>query len=308
MIAADTPIASQAEDVLVTIVVVTYNSARYIIQTLESVAHQSYRRLQLIISDDCSQDDTPQLCRQWVQSNQERFAEALFIQTPANGGIVANYNWALQQVRGQWVKYIAGDDLLQPQCINRLMDHAQSGAHFYTSDYIQLLEESGKQRLLRCNLPTASARKQLCSMLLYANIIHGCSLFLHVATLRQLGGFDSRFPMIEDYPIAMRFLTAGQRIEIVAEPLVVWRSHADSVSRSSKSFEESIYSAIWHYARQQCLRKGMPLHRYNYWVDEQIYRHPSRRLTNYLLRCIDLVHWKRKVLPPQRTIVLPFES
>jgi alpha-1,3-rhamnosyltransferase len=48
---------------LVSIVIITYNSAKYVLETLESVKAQTYEKIELVISDDCSTDDTVEVCR-----------------------------------------------------------------------------------------------------------------------------------------------------------------------------------------------------------------------------------------------------
>ena len=68
------------QDILVSVVVITYNSEKYILETLESIKTQSYKNLELIISDDCSKDDTVMICRDWLDNRSsaawERAGEA----------------------------------------------------------------------------------------------------------------------------------------------------------------------------------------------------------------------------------------
>ena len=52
---------------LVSISVITYNSSKYILDTLDSVKAQTYPNLELVISDDCSTDNTIDLCKDWVK-------------------------------------------------------------------------------------------------------------------------------------------------------------------------------------------------------------------------------------------------
>lgn len=90
---------------LVTIIIITYNSSSYIEETLDSVLRQTYpcNQLEIIISDDCSTDHTPDTCRKFVKDYNDRFARTLFTQTPYNKGICGNYNHALMLAQGEWI-------------------------------------------------------------------------------------------------------------------------------------------------------------------------------------------------------------
>ena len=103
---------------LVSVPVVTYNSSKYVLETLESIKAQTYQNIELIVSDDCSTDDTVEICRKWIEENANRFVRTELITSPTNTGISANLNRAEAACRGEWVKPIAGDDLLLPDCID----------------------------------------------------------------------------------------------------------------------------------------------------------------------------------------------
>lgn len=51
---------------IVSVCIITYNSSKYIEETLESVRRQTYPAIELIISDDASSDDTVYICEQWI--------------------------------------------------------------------------------------------------------------------------------------------------------------------------------------------------------------------------------------------------
>ena len=61
------------QNLIVTIIVATYNSSKYVLETLESIKNQTYPHLSLIITDDCSTDDTVDICKKWVGLNESRF-------------------------------------------------------------------------------------------------------------------------------------------------------------------------------------------------------------------------------------------
>src|SRR5450759_2313112 len=97
---------------LVSIIVVTYNSSKYVLETLESAKAQTYQNIELVVSDDCSTDDTVEICRKWIEENNDRFVRTTLVTSPENKGIPANCNRGIKASKGEWIKLIAGDDLL----------------------------------------------------------------------------------------------------------------------------------------------------------------------------------------------------
>ena len=97
---------------LVSICIVTYNSAEFIVETLESAKAQTYENIELILSDDCSKDNTVEICRQWIEENSTRFTNCEIVTTPINTGVAANLNRAIAKAKGEWIKSIAGEKKL----------------------------------------------------------------------------------------------------------------------------------------------------------------------------------------------------
>ena len=103
------------------IVIVTYNSSKTIISTLESVKAQTYKPLEVIISDDGSKDDTLEVCKKWIRDNENELYSVKIVTTPQNTGVVNNCNRGVGAVSGKcnWLKFIAGDDMFAPRCLPR---------------------------------------------------------------------------------------------------------------------------------------------------------------------------------------------
>lgn len=286
---------------LVSVIVITYNSSQYVLDTLESVRLQTYTDIELIVSDDCSADDTFAVCNQWVEEHKERFVNVKVIHTPSNGGICKNYNYSLRHAQGKWIKYIAGDDTLEPNCIERFVSNIQPNTFLYTCVTNHWNTESGKSECYKTRIPDTTAWRQARFMLKYLYGINGPTIFVEREHLLQVGGFEERYPMIEDWPIAIRFATNGWRIGIVDEKLVNWRIYGESISHSNHSFSVSLRNAFRDYTMRYCWRYLLPFHHYHHWLNFRIsdmsQRNDSTKIINYLLRCLDVVNFKRKLFP-----------
>ena len=76
---------------LVSVVVVTYNDSAFIIETLESIKKQTYSNIELIVSDDGSNDDTVKLVKEWVRFNSYSFVSCKVMEVTNNSSLKFEY-------------------------------------------------------------------------------------------------------------------------------------------------------------------------------------------------------------------------
>lgn len=245
---------------LVSVVVVTYNSARFVRETLDSVLAQTYQGpIELIVSDDGSQDDTAAICRRWIADNGSRFSSAKFISTPRNLGICGNYNFALSHVTGEWVKYIAGDDILLPGCIDIFVTAASASTDKYWISGTHCFNESedlGPRFLMDTYLDSEDVAQQLRQLVERGKpMVEGPTLFIHTDTLRSLGGMDMKYPMLEDFPSACLFASHGYHIGVIKQALVKYRVYPESVSQNNPRFFKMYDQAKWDYRCQYAVSR-----------------------------------------------------
>ncbi len=223
---------------LVTVIVLTYNSQEYILETLESIRKQRYSRIQLIVSDDCSTDATVSLVKRWLHecNNGVNFEEGIIVENEVNYGISKNCNNGLAKARGEWIKYIAGDDLLASTCIESFVKQCVHLAEpsFLVSDVeIFYSNSSRSRRVWRSKLPNGN--KAQLRRVLKGGAIKATSAFLSASILRDLGAFDENFPFLEDDPLWVKYLQSGRTFVEVKSVLVEYRVHDKSVSNASNS-------------------------------------------------------------------------
>lgn len=221
---------------LVSIVVTTYNAAKFVVETLESAKQQSYQPIELIVSDDCSTDNSVEICRQWIAANKERFVRTGIITVPQNTGVSANCNRCIKASNAEWVKLIAGDDILLPNCISDNIKFVQENinASIVFSQAIIYEDEFRPEKLVTAmpqqypmNLMNHlfSAADQHKLLLLSDRITYTPTFFFRKQTLLNIGGFDEENKLVEDYPMWLKLTKAGNKLFYFHQPTVGYRRH-----------------------------------------------------------------------------------
>lgn len=106
---------------LVSICIPTYNGEQYVADALASVVAQTYKNLEIILSDDASTDRTVEI----AQNFQAKHPSSFKIFTHAQYGLVENWNFCISQAKGKYIKLLCQDDWLEPNCIEALVDLAE---------------------------------------------------------------------------------------------------------------------------------------------------------------------------------------
>lgn len=228
---------------LVSVVVISYNSAFTIEETLQSIYVQSYENLELIISDDCSSDSTLDICRQFVEDKGGRFVDVRICSPERNTGISVNCNRGCALAKGEWVKIIAGDDILLPHCITSFYDHTLkfpndyfffSNIELFGGKVDQASVDIWEQRVSVFGV-CKTAYQQNVHLTSSWNFVPAATSFMNLSIFRQLGGFDESLLFIEDYPFWIKVTGAGYRLSFVPEVLVLYRISSGSISIGSAS-------------------------------------------------------------------------
>jgi len=237
-------------NLLVTIAICTYNNARYIVETLESIKDQTYDSLELIISDDASSDATLQVVTVWTQKpgNSNRFARIEVLKADQNTGVSANANRALRAARGSWIKYIAGDDTLKPGCISDNMQQVSSDPQtkvlfsrveiyresFTDKNLIDITRNDSDDRY--SIMATGRDADEQYKMLLVSDRIHYApSAFLHRETLLSIGGFNEEYKLLEDYPLWLNLTKHGHKLCFMDKITVQYRRHGAAINNNGRS-------------------------------------------------------------------------
>ena len=123
---------------LVSIIMPSYNTAKFISETIESVLAQTYTNWELIIVDDCSTDDTDAVVRPYLADERIRY-----IKNDTNSGAAVSRNRALQEAKGKWIAFLDSDDLWFTEKLEKQISFMRDNDyHFSYTNYMEINEES----------------------------------------------------------------------------------------------------------------------------------------------------------------------
>lgn len=235
---------------LISVVVLTYNSSKTVIETLNSIVNQTYdtKAIELIISDDASNDMTINVMGSWLKEHELKFNSVVKIYHQVNLGIVSNLDNAYRKASGAWIKTIAGDDILTPECLHIYAKASQDSEGRVFLSYLQtfyedkgalikkgILPPSNQVKLLRdCNLERQK------SFLINSSFSATPSLFIEKKLLDEVGYLDKSYFLMEDYPLWISITNFGEKIYFVPEITVLYRVQ-ESVSRSKERIVNMIF-------------------------------------------------------------------
>ena len=176
-------------------------------ETLASAKAQTYTNIELIISDDASKDNTVEICEAWMEENSERFIRTELVKVSENTGTSANCNRGLKAAGGEWVKYIAGDDILHSSFFTVMEELlCDNGVNFVSGSIYRFRGEVNSNNYYwpTNEIPKTTNEQFLMQVLKGLGIAP--AVVLRKKSLISIGGFDETIKIIEDDPTWVRML------------------------------------------------------------------------------------------------------
>lgn len=113
----DTSMHTNTSQPRVSVILPTYNRAEIITKCIDSVILQSYNNWELIICDDCSTDNTEDVCRHYST----KMSKVQYLKSSSRNGLPKNRNIGLKQARGELIFFIEDDLVLERECLEILV-------------------------------------------------------------------------------------------------------------------------------------------------------------------------------------------
>lgn len=122
---------------LVSIITPSYNTAKYIGRTIESVQAQTCQNWEMIIVDDCSTDNTDDVVAGYMSDKRIKY-----IKNEKNSGAAVSRNRALKEAKGKWIAFLDSDDLWKSEKLEQQIGFMEkNGYHFSYTNYEEIDEQ-----------------------------------------------------------------------------------------------------------------------------------------------------------------------
>ncbi|HCC79394.1 MAG: hypothetical protein A2X25_06710 [Chloroflexi bacterium GWB2_49_20] len=219
---------------LVSIITPSYNQARFLEQTIQSVLGQDYPRLEYLLVDGASTDGSLEII--------QKYAHRLdwWVSEPDHGQAEA-INKGLRRVRGEFVAWLNSDDTYLPGAIQKAMaafaSHPQAGLVF--GDVLAIDENGRTTNLLRYG------NWSLLDLMSF-RVIGQPSVFMRRSVLEQAGYLDTSYHYLLDHQLWLRMAQVAE-ICYLPELISAARFHAESknVARAAEFGKEAYRILVW---------------------------------------------------------------
>jgi teichuronic acid biosynthesis glycosyltransferase TuaG len=207
---------------LVSIITPTYNSEKFIVETIQSVQKQSHTNWEMIIVDDCSSDSTASKVLE-ISNNDSRIH---FFQLEKNLGTGVARDFALSKASGRYITFLDSDDLWKPFKLEKQLDFLCSRNLPFTFSFYECIDEEGKALNKKIEAPKKISYYQLffCNFIGNLTGIYDVSFFgkIPISSIRKR----------QDWMLWLTILKKIKTAMPVPESLAFYRVRENSISAS----------------------------------------------------------------------------
>jgi glycosyltransferase involved in cell wall biosynthesis len=205
----------------VSIITPSFNSEKFIEETIKSVLSQTYQNWEMIIVDDCSEDNSVGVISRYVK-NDERIK---MIQSKTNRGPAISRNEALKYASGRFIAFLDSDDLWLPVKLKRQLEFMASTESVLSFTAYGKIDEDGNEG----NLINAPKKVN------YERLLKTCSIGILTAMYdtEYLGKvYMPDIFSVEDYALWLKITKQGYEAHGLDEKLSLYRVRKQGISRN----------------------------------------------------------------------------
>ena len=197
---------------LITIVIPTYNRRKLLEKALNSAINQTYKNLEILISDNHSKDGTEEFCKMW----EEKDSRIKYFRHDKNIGMTNNNNFIHKKVRGEYFVILCDDDWLDLDYVEKCFDFFKKHPKYVQVSPISKMYDENHTYIKTCNvvkldnLSIFSRMKHYISSNFQSIIVTGLFKTSVAKEIQELEGNLYKDRFMEDWVFELKYLTKGK--------------------------------------------------------------------------------------------------
>ena len=225
-------------DGLVSVIMPSWNTGKFIAESIQSVIDQTYKNWELLIVDDCSTDNTDQVVASFNDDS------IRYLKNKKNSGAALTRNKAIREARGEWIAFLDSDDLWFPKKLERQIKFMKkNNLVFSYHEYVKIDEES-KQLNIYVSGPRVVTKRKM-----YNYGYPGCLTFMYSA--KYMGMIQIKdIKKNNDYAILLKLCKKADCV-LLRENLAQYRIRKKSISHDKMSKKLKSHYDLFHFCDEK---------------------------------------------------------
>lgn len=203
-----------ADELLVSIVLPTYNGEKHLREAIDSCLRQTYRNIELVVVDDCSTDSAPEIVKSYTDPR------VRYIRHEVNRRLPEALNTGFRATKGDYLTWTSDDNYYAPDAIEKMLGFCRKhGCSFVYADMIDIFDDSDRSELRKH--PETFQPRERCG-------IGACFLFTR-EVYETVGDHDPETELVEDFDYWMR-VSKHFELRHMPDAPYYYRNHSRSLT------------------------------------------------------------------------------
>ncbi len=222
-------------DELVSIIMPSWNTERFIAESIRCVINQTYQKWELIIVDDCSTDKTDEVVASFQDSR------IRYLKNEKNCGAALSRNRAMREARGEWIAFLDSDDLWAPTKLEKQLNFMRENGYTLSYHEYEKIDEEGAPLQIAVSGPDVVTRR----MMYHYDYIGQLTMMYSAKHFGLIQIKDIR--KNNDYAIRLKlYHQKGTRCYLLKENLAQYRVRKQSISHDKLSRKLKSHYDLFH--------------------------------------------------------------
>lgn len=227
------------ENGLVSIIMPSWNTGRFIEDSIRSVLSQTYEKWELLIVDDCSTDNTDEVVKPFLTDERIKY-----LKNEKNSGAALTRNRALLEARGEWIAFLDSDDLWKPEKLEKMLAFMIDNGYSFAYHEYEKIDEGSKPLNVFVSGPKVVTKRKM-----YNYGYPGCLTFMYSA--KEMGLIQIKdIKKNNDYAILLK-LCKKANCYLLQENLAEYRIRKKSISHDKLSKKLKSHYDLFHYCDEK---------------------------------------------------------